>query len=279
MRDWTIKLFFIRHGEHDKNDWEYNEYNYPLTEKGIQEIHKIREKINANITQTIWFTANNTRSMQSCIVAMWWWEEQRLQHTEFLKHKRIQPLKELSYLKANDNMFSDGLLTSIKEKKVMRRTINNSDRLMQELWYKQSAFSVMAEDVSNILLRYHKILNTWNKVNHTYVDKNLYRIFCGKEFIYASFRAKIIDLLYGNNEKEAYIDWYEKHIENKWCGRREIGMITVEEVSDCVKFRIKDSYWEEIIEKTMLDIILKPTFYNINHYDEKTLYCMNYPNI
>jgi len=206
--------------------------------------------------QTIWFSADNIRSMQSVIAAMWWNEEQRWKHNEFLKNGRIKTMEELSYVQVNDDDFSRWLLDSIKERKVMRRTIKNSDMLMQELWYKQSSFSVMAQDVAKILLRYYNALKTRNNINKEYEDRNLYRIFCGKEFIYASFRAKIIELLYWNQSQEAYIDWYESAMENKRSTRTEIWKIVVQECRWVIKFKIEDSYWEDIVDREALGAIL-----------------------
>jgi hypothetical protein len=81
----------------------------------------------------------------------------------------------------------DGLNKSINERKVMRWTINLSDEDMEKVGYIQSSYTIMAQDVAKVLQHYTKVCARKETIN-----KNLYRIFCGKEFIYVSFRAKLL---------------------------------------------------------------------------------------
>ncbi|MDR2416265.1 MAG: hypothetical protein LBD75_06820 [Candidatus Peribacteria bacterium] len=85
----------------------------------------------------------------------------------------------------------DGLNKSIDERNVMRWTINLSDDDMKKVGYVQSSYTVMAQDVAKVLQHYAKVCTR----KHTN-NENLYRIFCGKEFIYTSFRVKLLEILY-----------------------------------------------------------------------------------
>jgi hypothetical protein len=49
----------------------------------------------------------------------------------------------------------------------------------------------MAQDVAKVLKHYAKL---YSRNHQKYED--IYRIFCGKEFIYASFRTKIVEILH-----------------------------------------------------------------------------------
>ncbi len=241
----NISLCFVRHGDHDKQE-NLSEYFFPLTERWKQEVDYVKSIHNINELQSIWFAAENKRSIDTVCRIIW---------SEWVK--RFKVLNNLLYINMSPWIFLEWLNESIKNKKVMRRTIYNSDELMRLIGYKQSSYTVMAQDVCNIILKYCKLFPHWEKISIRYEDKNLYRVFCGKEFIYASFRAKVIETICWIEEKERYVSWYEKNLDNRPEARLEKIVIRIHKEWELIKILLIDWYGEMNIPIEVIEEIVK----------------------
>lgn len=260
-----IDLYFIRHGEHNTetdNSFEKDQ----LTDQGIAECRNIGLAIFEE--QNLFaFTINNRRSTATVMIAMDPdLEYERESHEEFFKKSyqkgKIRFLESMAYISEGDKRFFDGLKEAFYNKQTLRFLVNQSDSYREESGIPISSYSTMAFDVSRIILKYYEICNSWKPSNLNQGEKHKFsRLFCAREFIYPSFRSKLIELLLGSKERDRYVDWYTDNKEWQSKSREDISKISIEVVDSQnngtnARIYLKDDYGEIMFGKEELEAII-----------------------
>lgn len=231
-----MELFFIRHGEHGGE-------NSMLTDLGKEEVRDIKEQIGLNDTCIVFYPPGSRFSETAEIIL-------GEQDSPFKRRE----VRQLSYLRIDQTTpYYKGLIESIRARRCLEYHVLNSDRYIRESGENISSYTTMASLVSKILLKYVSIQqNCMNDQVST-----IQRVFCAREFIWASFRAKIIEQKYGEEAMFEYVEWYSQTQEGKVEARKSIANICTEPYQEDMVIRISDIYGEDEIMSSDLENIIQ----------------------
>lgn len=221
-----MKLFFVRHGEHRGEQ-------STLTEGGRNEMREVGENIGYNDT-TVVFYPPGARFLESASVIL------GQQDSEY-KRKEI---RSLSYRRMNTKTpYYESLIDSIRANRCLEFHVLHSDEHIKESGEYISSYTTMAALTSKLLLKYIDIQNRIPE--ERLVD--IQRVFCAREFVWACFRAKIIELKYGREAMLAYVDWYSDTQEGSPDARKSIARISTELGGKGIVIHLSDVYGDEEI--------------------------------
>ena len=117
----------------------------------------------------------------------------------------------------------------------------------------------MVHIVAKTVFHYIKVLDNWIAVSSKYKDKELYRIFCGKGYIYPSFRAEITKKILGNAEMKSYVKWYHDAVETNNDGRKITSRINCINDDNDSCFYLEDPYGRLLFSVENIQNILDAT--------------------
>ena len=220
-----MELFFIRHGEHGGE-------NSMLTNRGKKEVREVREQIGLNDTCIVFHPPGSRFSETAEIIL-----------GEMDSPFKKREVRQLSYLRIDQTTpYYKGLIESIKAHRCLEYHVLNSDRYIRESGENISSYTTMAALVSKLLLKYVFIQH--NSVSEQV--SSMQRVFCSREFIWASFRAKIIEQKYGEEALCKYVEWYSQTQEGKGETRKSLANISTEIYQgEEVSIHISDPYGED----------------------------------
>lgn len=261
--DGSVRLIFHRHGEHVIIH-EKPEQQHPLSEAGYEEMKKIGREINVIESQTIGFYTDNLRSLTS-VVAVMNPSLDRPNPDEYLRKKRVKPLEALQYKVVNDRVFREKLDAAVQKNKVLHFLVNESDKIAGENIDSLSTYSSISREIGATIKRYISVERNWKKLTERspqYAKKDLYRLFCGREFIYGCFRAKLTEQMFGEEMRDRFVEWYEASREGNGLERGKMGTIklSVDAKTDTLKGSLTDSFGEVIFTEEIINNIMKKEF-------------------
>jgi hypothetical protein len=226
--DSNVVLVFHRHLDHAAIP-EENEELYRLTNKDLPYAKDIAALM-GETDLSVAFTVNNLRSYLTSYFILNPQKIFNLNQSEQLdayklsKEKRgkiVDLTKKISYRNPGNTEFSKALDEAFKAAKSLEFQVKESDSF-REKGEDISSYSLIASEVSKIILKYLQIKKKWGDLSATKYDhKNLFRTFCAREFIYACFRAKLTEKVLGLEERERYISYFAKTR-----GIKFIGLVT-----------------------------------------------------
>lgn len=232
-----MELFFIRHGEHGGE-------GSMLTDIGREEVSEVKERIEPNDTSIVFYPPGSRFSQTAEIIL-------GQMDSKFKRHE----VRQLSYLRINQTTpYYNGLIQSIRERKCLEYHIHNSDNHIIETGENISSYTTMASLTAGLILKYISILQNYSGKE----DLNLMRVFCAREFIWSSFRAKIIELKYGEDAMHEYVQWYSQTQEGKAEARRNVTNISssFNKTGD-ISIYLSDIYGEEELSISALEDIVQ----------------------
>ena len=218
-----------------------------LTERGRSEARAIGSKLEIDITETKAFSVDNIRSLATVALAL----NPNIQDEEITdnvlqlkKSQRLFITPKLSYMAIKDKGFEERLSSSFYRSKALRFLIDNSDTHVLMDGEKMSSYSFLANEAARTL-RYFHHKYTLNDKMSPQDQKDLYRIFCGREFVYASFRAKLLESIRGVEARDDYVTWYGDNIEWSSEAREDVATVKItKSINNDIEFSLKDSYGE-----------------------------------
>jgi len=251
----------------------------PLTEIGEQESREIGENIRVNPDQTVGYSGDIIRSVATTLLAMNPDLDERVnlegKIKEYLERGRIRKDPALLYHNPSANPeFQKALDQATHEGHVFDFLVHESDEFAKESGVEISTHSNMVRAAGSIVSRYMSVLDNWDKVSSKYQDKELYRVFCAKEYIFPSFRAEMTRHVAGDEEMERYIQWYDENIEGNKDKRTETARVHLVVENGDYSFYLEDSFGKLPFSKEDIMNILKPIHERnvreeIDYYGEK----------
>ena len=272
-----IKMSFIRHGEHDQNNPVVDKNQESLTQTGYNEAKTISSNINPNMEQAVVFSPNLKRSILTTMLSIDpLIEEHDLDSALdlFIKKKKIKIDNTLTYKSAaNSSDFKKELDEAVQANKVFEFMVYDSDFFKKEVNLEITTYTDMVKVVAENVYKYMNEIHNWNKISQKYEDKNLYRIFCPKEYFYPCFRSEMTRLVLGTDAQHEYVKWYSENMQSNNLARLESQNIEITEKL----LQIKDSYGELVFYTDQLLEILNNQnmskneiiFYNHKRFDLK----------
>lgn len=237
----------MRHGQQEPAASQ-NPHFSGLTELGRHEARAIGGKLDVDISETKIFSVNNMRSLSTIALALY-------PHiTDKEIPEVIQDLKDndqlivtpkLSYLPIEDRDFEDKLASSFSQGKALKFLVEHSDEYKSESGALISSFSTLAHEAASTIDYFIQKIHEYNEELASQQEREIYRIYCGREFVYAGFRAKIIGNTQGIRSRDEYVDWYSDTVEWSHRARQELAIGRVQKNLDSsVSVKLKDSYGE-----------------------------------
>jgi hypothetical protein len=232
-----MKLSFVRHGEHEGERSE-------LTNFGKQEMGDVKERLEFNDTIIVFYPPGS-RFQESAEILL----------GERDSDYKRREVRDLSYLRINQKTsYYEGLIDSIRARRCLEYHVLFSDAHIQESGEHISSYTTMAALTSRLLLKYINIQNRLPEGRNI----DIQRVFCAREFIWASFRAKLIELKYGKDEMLEYVDWYSNTQEGNPEARKNIANITFNSsLGSSMTIHLSDKYGEEDITISDLENIIQ----------------------
>lgn len=251
-----IKIDFIRHGAYDSSDLNIKESECPLTVEGREEVKKIKERVSVEKDQTVSFSGNNFRSLASTISVADLADPSFVgieNIEEAINTKKIVQDSELLYrFLGNFAQFKESVGIPKEQKKLFRAVVQFSDKYKQETGSQMTAYKDMREKVAKMVLRYIVAFQNWEKISHKYKNETMFRLVCANEYFYASFRYRITEIVFGEEEAKKYLDWYESEYErNEGLKISEQSFSIIRKGVD-IEIVLKDVYGEVVFNDNKL---------------------------
>ncbi len=232
-----MELFFIRHGEHGGE-------NPVLTDTGKEEMCKVKERIELSGTSIV-FHPPGARFSETAEIILG-------KMDSAFKRREV---RQLSYLRIDQTTpYYKGLIESIKARKCLEYHVLNSDNHIRETGENISSYTTMAALVSKLLLKYVGIQQNSSSEQILGIQ----RVFCAREFIWASFRAKLLELKYGEDAMFEYVDWYSQTQEGNAEARKSVAHISTElNKENGISIHLSEEYGEEVVSISELETIIQ----------------------
>jgi len=231
-----MELFFVRHGEHGGE-------GAILTEQGKGEMFEVGENISPNNTVVV-FHPPGERFVESAQVIL------GEQDSEY-KRKEV---RQLSYMKMDTSTpYYKNLIDSIRAKRCLEFHILHSDDYIKESGVHISSYTTMSALTSRLLLKYIDIQNRLRE--DRMVD--IQRVFCAREFVWACFRSKIIEIKNGRDEMFRYVEWYTNTQEGNPDARKSVARVFFGDPYENGVIKISDIYGDEEFSISELNLILQ----------------------
>ena len=256
----NVVLVFHRHLEHVVSSDVENRL-YSLSNEDLnyaEDVSNLTRKTDLNVT----FSVDNLRSYLTSyfilkpeeILTLALGSEDQVKLFEKIKTEHKHTIRDLSsklsYKDTHGTEFDRAMDKAFKDLRPLDFQVKESDGF-RERGEDISSYSFIASEISGVILKYFKIKNRRHDLSEKkYGNKNLFRTFCAREFIYACFRAKITEKVLGKEERDKYIKYFS---ENR--GSKFIGIISFSENGEVV---MEDDFGELACNITVLeDLILK----------------------
>lgn len=253
-------LIFIRHGQQVRAD-SADPHPSGLTDRGRAEARTIGAKLDVELGETKVLSVDNTRSLATVALALYPAidDNEILDKIRELKDsRRLLTTPKLSYMQVEDKEFEAQLASSFYESKALRFLIDNSDEHVLNSGTEMSSYSILANEAASTLMYHYQKLALMED-NQLVDDRNTYRIFCGREFVYACFRAKLLENMHGIEARDNYVNWYGDSIEWSHEAREDVASAKIiKSENNNVTFNLTDKYGEvqfgvEDVEKIIND--------------------------
>lgn len=232
-----MELFFVRHGGHESE-------SSVLTDLGKEEMNEVREKLDLNDTIVVFYPPGSRFSESAEIIL-------GDQDSIYKRHE----VRDLNYRHINQKTpYYEGLINSIRARKCLKYQVLYSDNYIRESGEQISSYTTMAALTSRLLLKYINIQKRLSKERAV----DIQRVFYSREFIWASFRAKLIELKYGESAMMEYVDWYSCTQEGNPEARKNIASIYFNSLhNNSAVVNLADVYGEEDITISELEDIIR----------------------
>lgn len=243
-----IDLHFFRHWEHEQIE-DMDPRDFPLTEKGIQEIKDTFKSIPLS-KNTLGLYTNNTRSALSMALAMMPNTEPEHIQREFdnlILNKRITKLDNLNYKSVNNPEFRKQLDITFQQGNLFEFLVNDSEKYVGELRGIISSYDVIVRELIFLLKRYQKIMR-----NIEGKSLNLDRLICTRVYIYWCLRVALIWHLLGKDAKTQFVKQFTSYVSEADASKM---MGTMNFIGD--KITLKDSFGELNFSTHVLNEILE----------------------
>ena len=257
-----VRLIFFRHGQHPES---VSDHDPDLTGLGAQEAQDLGHRVQVNERQSVGFYIDNLRSLMSMTRVM---EPDapedsiHLSAQNLIKRYKIKTDPSLNYKVAPSGDFRRDLDSAVETGRVLRFLVEQSDNYDSNNSADISTYSSIGRECAKIIKKYTSVEKQWVKINQAtpYADKNLYRLFCAREFIVACMRAKLTEHILGIDKRNEFVDWYEQSVENNGAGRAEYTIITVEPGKAGQRIILTDNFGRLEFNPQVLDeILLEPS--------------------
>ncbi len=239
-------LIFIRHGQQERAD-STDPHPSGLTERGRREARSIGAKLDIELSETKALSVDNNRSLATVALALYPEIQDDEITNKVLRLKESQQLlttPKLSYMPVEDKGFEEQLANSFYQGRALRFLVDKSDEHVLAENTKMSTYSILANEAARTLKYFYQKYTLSDKL-YPPDEKDLFRIFCGREFVYASFRAKLLENTQGIEARDAYVSWYSDTIEWSHEAREDVASTKiVRSINDNIEFSLKDSYGE-----------------------------------
>jgi hypothetical protein len=231
-----MELFFVRHGEHG------GEVS-ALTEQGKDEMLEVGENIGSNDTVIVFYPPGE-RFVKSAQIIL---------GEKDSEYKRKE-VRQLSYMKIDTSTpYYKSLIDSIRAKRCLEFHILQSDGYIRESGENISSYTTMAALTSRLLLKYIDIQNRLPEDRRV----DIQRVFCAREFVWACFRSKIIEIKNGRDEMFRYLEWYTNTQEGNPDARKSIARVFSGDLYKNGVIKISDVYGDEEFTIDELNLILQ----------------------
>ncbi len=218
-----------------------------LTERGRREARAVGAKLDVDLDETKALSVNNIRSLATVALALYPEindDEIPKKILQLKNSRQLLTTPKLSYLPVEDKNFEEQLATFFHQGRALRFLVDNSDEHILTKGTAMSSYSTLANEAASTLMYYYQKYKLGEKSQQP-DDKDLYRIFCGREFVYGCFRAKLIENMQGVGARDDYVDWYGDTIEWSHEAREDIALTRItRSANDDIKFNLKDNYGE-----------------------------------
>ncbi|MFA6050375.1 MAG: hypothetical protein WC761_04230 [Candidatus Paceibacterota bacterium] len=240
----NIVMQFVRHGDHDDSNKSIPTKDYPLLDESKETLRTLRETLGIDHNTALAWSGDNKRSIDTSKIIVNEKETKEVSDLEESFKIRLDPYL-LYKMDGNFKAFKDYLGLSAEQKKLFRVVVEKSDAFKKETGYDFTSYADMCNAVADYVLRYVDILEKWEKVSFKYDTNSLFRVFCANEYFYASFRAKVEQVLFGEAAREKYVAWYESNFERNEERKHEEQSVTISRDADkATLISLKDSYGE-----------------------------------
>lgn len=239
-------LIFMRHGEQEHTD-SVSPHSSGLTERGRDEARAVGVKLNINLNETRAFSVDNIRSLASVALALYPDTRDEEITDTVLRLRESQQLSvtpRLSYMPVEDSKFEERLADSFYQSRALRFLVDKSDEHVLAGGKRMSSYTLLANEAARALKYFHQkyVLDDEILLQDA---KDVYRVFCGREFVYASFRAKLLENTLGVEARDNYIAWYSSNVEWSREAREDIATTKIfKSKNNSTEFSLKDSYGE-----------------------------------
>lgn len=232
-----MELFFIRHGEHGGE-------NSFLTDVGKEEVRGMKEQIRPNDTSIVFHPPGSRFSETAEIIL-----------GEMDSPFKRREVRQLSYMRIDQTTpYYKGLIESIRAHRCLEYHVLNSDRYIKESGEDISSYTTMAALVSRLLLKYISIQQDCTSEQVSTIQ----RVFCAREFIWSSFRAKVLEQKYGDEAMFKYVEWYSQTQEGQGEARKSIAHISTKLYQgEDIIIQISDIYGDDEIMVSDLENIIQ----------------------
>lgn len=236
----------MRHGQQEHAD-SIDPHPCGLTDRGRGEARAVGAKLDIDLGETRVLSVDNIRSLATVALALYPAidDDEILDKVRELKRSRqLLVTPKLSYMTVQDKNFEEQLANSFYEGRALRFLVDNSDQHVLNNGTKMSSYSILANEAASTLM-YHYQKYTLSKKSEPSNGKDSYRIFCGREFVYACFRAKLLENTRGIQARDDYINWYSGTVEWSHEAREDIALTKIiKSTNNDATFNLTDRYGE-----------------------------------
>lgn len=250
----TTHLIFFRHGQHLTIE------DGGLNEEGIKEMRALGESFAVNEMQSIAFYANNLRTFTSALLTLYpdidSGSLEKIAKNTNIRNK-VKELSSLTYKSIREGEFKEGLANAVTQNKVLRFLVHKSDAYAVHT-AEASTYKNISYNMAGLIRKYVRVGEAWKNLNERkeFEDKNLYRLFCGREFIFATFRACLTEAVLGKEARDSFLDNYERADTDE--NRRNIIRISITLADDnSANLVLDDGYGKLFFDTYVLDAIME----------------------
>lgn len=252
-------LIFIRHGQQEPAGSE-NPHFSGLTELGRAEARSVGGKLDLKHAETKVLSVDNARSLATVALALYPKINDEEINDKILQLKESRQLittSKLSYLPVEDKEFEKQLANSFSQSTALRFLVDHSDAHRLTDNARMSSYSTLAYEAANAIEYFYKKAQKDVLVELETSENDLYRVFCGREFVYACFRAKLLENTHGVGARDEYVDWYGEFVEWSHEAREDIAITTIQDTEDDdSKFLLRDSYGQVVFGVSEIKTII-----------------------
>jgi hypothetical protein len=244
------QLIFIRHGQHEQGSG----FSDPsgLTDLGRQEARNVGLSLSIDLTRTKALSVDNVRSLATIALALLprTPDDQIMDTVTSLKNQgTLLPTAALSYLPIRDKAFESQLSSAFSDGAALKFLVDHSDEYRLRHDEEMSSYSTLSFEVASAIKYFYDKFQA---------DTDFYRLFCGREFVYACFRAKLIEGVEGRDARDNYIEWYSRTVERSSTAREDVAsLLFSRDQAGEVIFKLTDDYGETFFQLEDIEEIIK----------------------